>query len=336
MPKRITVADECIYCGSIENRTREHVVPEALNGNLVVESGSCSQCQGIINGSIEDPLLSLTFDLLRKEMKYQSKPKRKRRSKSKRSDDAQLRTSKYNSLTVSFTRAAEPRNFSEKIILPVSQVAWLQFHYNTPPFLLTGKNKIAKQEPSIRAYFPMNDEVLEKISHIESKRKATWQTITLPDPTPNFAFDRLLCRIAAGAFFSFARDTYSASKLGGAVIGSEPIDLSMIFSAPASAFDLENFSLKVFRERESAGNFIYCAMRLLPEYLTETYFVRLPDFEQDEFSDFTVDYSNKGMLAGGTPQLGGIDLTACPSVNFQRLPTGDPNGLPHNITISRK
>lgn len=45
-----TAADSCIYCGSVSNRTREHVVPYALGGTVTIPKGSCSSCQNITQG----------------------------------------------------------------------------------------------------------------------------------------------------------------------------------------------------------------------------------------------------------------------------------------------
>jgi hypothetical protein len=43
-----SVAEACIYCGSIEReRTREHVIAYALGGNVTIPKGSCHSCQKI-------------------------------------------------------------------------------------------------------------------------------------------------------------------------------------------------------------------------------------------------------------------------------------------------
>lgn len=52
----------CIYCleddGHFNQLTREHIIPQKLNGKLILHRASCKACARIINQQIETPLLS--------------------------------------------------------------------------------------------------------------------------------------------------------------------------------------------------------------------------------------------------------------------------------------
>ncbi len=69
----------CIFCGSTTKElTKEHVVPCALSGNdqIVIEKGSCTDCNGYANEAYEQP--SLNSDFL--QVRHMLELKRKKRS----------------------------------------------------------------------------------------------------------------------------------------------------------------------------------------------------------------------------------------------------------------
>ena len=50
--------NQCIYCGIKDvELSDEHIVPFALNGNLVIPKSSCEKCQKIINKEIKSKIL---------------------------------------------------------------------------------------------------------------------------------------------------------------------------------------------------------------------------------------------------------------------------------------
>lgn len=68
----------CIYCKSVsysDDRVRlgnEHIIPEALGGNLVLPEASCSHCEALIN-RFEQPLLREVFGPVRAHYGFPSK-----------------------------------------------------------------------------------------------------------------------------------------------------------------------------------------------------------------------------------------------------------------------
>ena len=63
---------ECIYCGSIENLSDEHIIPYALDGNLVIKRASCAACARITS-QIEMRLLRGHWWPYRRQLRLQSR-----------------------------------------------------------------------------------------------------------------------------------------------------------------------------------------------------------------------------------------------------------------------
>jgi len=53
---------QCIYCGTHENLTDEHIIPLALNGNLVIANASCKKCAKITSAFEEKVLRGFMLD----------------------------------------------------------------------------------------------------------------------------------------------------------------------------------------------------------------------------------------------------------------------------------
>lgn len=67
-------ANRCIYCGTEAGPLgREHIVPYALNGRLILPTASCRLCEKIINRQIESVCLSRMFRVARTHLQLQSK-----------------------------------------------------------------------------------------------------------------------------------------------------------------------------------------------------------------------------------------------------------------------
>lgn len=65
------VAPYCIYCGSCEDRGREHIYPAGLLGKLELLMASCSSCSKV-TGTLEQSLLRGQFWLARRRAGIQS------------------------------------------------------------------------------------------------------------------------------------------------------------------------------------------------------------------------------------------------------------------------
>lgn len=70
----------CIYCGSTELLSKEHILPFGLNGSLTLLKASCSECAKI-TGEIERRLLRGQFKSVRIYRELQSRKKHKNSKK---------------------------------------------------------------------------------------------------------------------------------------------------------------------------------------------------------------------------------------------------------------
>jgi hypothetical protein len=73
--------NECIYCGSKNSLSREHIVPYGLHGDLVLLKSSCPDCARITS-EIERSVLKGTLGVLRTRHKFRSQKDKKRRKPS--------------------------------------------------------------------------------------------------------------------------------------------------------------------------------------------------------------------------------------------------------------
>ena len=73
-------AGRCIYCWptklSTEGLTKEHIIPKALRGNLILHRAACRDCASAINKQIENPTLQRMWSTPRTHLKMPtSKPR---------------------------------------------------------------------------------------------------------------------------------------------------------------------------------------------------------------------------------------------------------------------
>lgn len=74
MAHRYDPIGRCVYCGATEELTREHIIPLALGGDLILPKSSCRACATLINREIEAPILNQEMKAFRT---FQSLPTRR-------------------------------------------------------------------------------------------------------------------------------------------------------------------------------------------------------------------------------------------------------------------
>lgn len=74
--KTYTPVGYCIYCGSTDDLTDEHIIPFALNGSWELPKSSCTDCAKI-TGRIEQAVLRGPMRVLRKHRAMKSRSKHK-------------------------------------------------------------------------------------------------------------------------------------------------------------------------------------------------------------------------------------------------------------------
>lgn len=79
---------KCIYCGESQPElTTEHILPLALDGQLLLSGASCNACQRIID-RFENRLINGPFHALRLRMKSTRRKKKKKKGHQRRPEDA--------------------------------------------------------------------------------------------------------------------------------------------------------------------------------------------------------------------------------------------------------
>lgn len=82
-PERYPAVGRCIYCDATEHSKRarrlgdEHIIPEGLNGTLVLPEASCGRCEGITS-AIEQLCLKKLFGHLRYKFDMRTKRRKDR------------------------------------------------------------------------------------------------------------------------------------------------------------------------------------------------------------------------------------------------------------------
>ena len=163
----------CIYCGSTTELSREHVIPLALNGELVLPKASCNKCADITQ-SFETPVLKGMFADVRYLLNL--------RSRSKHADARKV-------APITVVRGGE----KETLQLPIEDYPILMFVPTfSPPRYFTGESGVGISINGRHAisYGPRPDEVLKKLG-------ATEITLESSNIFP-VAFARMLAKIAFG------------------------------------------------------------------------------------------------------------------------------------------
>jgi hypothetical protein len=140
VPLRRKSFGKCIFCGDTEDLTDEHIVPEFLTGNgeMIIEGGSCKDCNNYANETYEQPASKSVFLSVRHMLEL----KRKRRGK---------KTKPRRMPPVSYTAKVDEIGAEEfDQILPYQNYPPIyNFIVHEPPGLLAGIDR-SKGSPSIR------------------------------------------------------------------------------------------------------------------------------------------------------------------------------------------
>lgn len=68
---------KCIYCGSTEDLSDEHIIPEGLNGEWELLDASCKKCRDVTS-AIEGRVLGWGLGLLRQKLPFRTRHKKRR------------------------------------------------------------------------------------------------------------------------------------------------------------------------------------------------------------------------------------------------------------------
>ena len=171
-PTRVYRAvNACIYCGSAEDLTDEHIVPYALGGNLLLPQASCKACT-TVTAKLEN-ICSTMFGLARTKLQLPTRNKKKRLKVhpmkvvrfTDKEANIEMPTDELPPLLM-FLRYQPPRALSG---LPefTTDLAWKPWYYPPPDVLapLLIKHQIKRVRDAFQ-FKPWHfNRVLAKISH---------------------------------------------------------------------------------------------------------------------------------------------------------------------------
>jgi hypothetical protein len=166
----------CIYCGSVEELSDEHIIPFALNGTMILPKSSCRTC-ATITSKFELTVTREMYGVLRNKRDYKTRDKKERPSH----------------LPVSFlTSDGAIKSTDLKINdYPCSYLV----AYLPPPGILTGSPLSDKNPEGIRLNLEGDPNEIERaISSIGIENI----TLSLNNIFPYGDFYRLLAKIAHG------------------------------------------------------------------------------------------------------------------------------------------
>lgn len=178
-------ANVCIYCGSKEGLTDEHIIPEGLNGLMLLPKSSCKKCNHVTGATIENFVLRKMLLPARTHMKLKTK-KPKNRPKS-------LQVAKFRD-DKSFLRWEESSLEDHPFMLFMPRFAY--------PTELSGKEH-QKDFPTVGLWTHFEDEFQKKAS--KWGENAGVFTQFSPD-----LFCRMLAKIAHS--YTFAEAGFRSSK----------------------------------------------------------------------------------------------------------------------------
>lgn len=69
--------NQCIYCGSTHSLSDEHIIPYALNGNLVLPKASCKSCADITK-QFEQTVARTIYGTFRNKNQFRTRRKKER------------------------------------------------------------------------------------------------------------------------------------------------------------------------------------------------------------------------------------------------------------------
>ena len=169
---------ECIYCGSKTDLTKEHVLPYALGGNIVINEGSCKPC-ALITGKLEQRLLRGHWWPYRKKLGLQT------RSPSAQNVQKPITITKSNGDVI------------EGLMPLDSFVAVMVFHFD-PPSIITGEERSGEPFAKNASMKMLGPNPSEAIVNEKRYLLSPFDKVTFPINFDSGELTRFLAKVAHG------------------------------------------------------------------------------------------------------------------------------------------
>lgn len=190
--------DSCIYCGSTDQLSDEHIIPFGLGGTLVLPKSSCAQC-ATVTSKFEMAVLRREFQSLRVLEALQSRSKLEKAPKA-------------------FPLTIKKRGKEKEILLHVkNHPIFIHFPRFNPPGMLTGR----PQGPGVQ--INALDSVAFGMDPVKVLRRLGAEAFIHHQRSDPNSFARMLAKIALG--YAAAEDTLvlieEPSPLRKVILGEE-------------------------------------------------------------------------------------------------------------------
>lgn len=194
---------KCIYCGSVDGLTNEHIVPKALNGTIILPKSSCTTCAAITS-KFERTIAQQMYGIMRNKRDYKSRRKKERPQKM----PASYLTSKGVIKSIDLNLANYP-DFNLIPSLP-------------PPGILT-KSPLTEMNPEMQISTVGDpNEIANAISLIENESGNKNIKLSLSHHFAWGDFSRLLAKIAHGYLVAFVGQEGYIPLLPDLILGRSP------------------------------------------------------------------------------------------------------------------
>lgn len=236
---------KCIYCGSTDNLSDEHIVPFALNGTMILPKSSCRTCAKITS-KFELTVARRMYGLLRYILGYNTRNKKVTPSH----------------LPVSYTTSA---GVTESTYLKIEDYPCTYFvPYLPPPGILTGTPLTDKNPEGIRLEFRGDPNEIEQVNlSIDSKISKLHLNSNYPYGNSDFPygdFNRLLAKIAHGYLVAHCGQEGYVPFLPDIILGRSPY-LSHYVGGLSGA-DIHMFSYHIFLELLPTNEAAYLSVNI--------------------------------------------------------------------------
>ena len=262
-----SIAEKCLYCLDEPDGSKEHVIPEALNGSIVVKNATCEKCRLKINSEIESPLLGYFWKDVRRANSYGSKSRGKKSSPQRPIPQVTFTVNRN-----SFPFQEVVPSTSHKDFQPLALEG-----LPAPPFLKKKFPDIPKSPAmNIGAANPIRlNELNEEVRRLKSL-DSNILSVSMNFPGTRMGLlPRLVLKIGCGLSWYFHR-AYATPECRTMILdgASLPQMYNYARSVPREYLEIRDGEVKSFLVQEEGIRHMYYAFTLLPEVLPHVFFFR--------------------------------------------------------------
>lgn len=264
----------CLYCdrgGDDLTLTREHIIPESIDGRTILPKATCEECREKLNREVEQELFGAIYRPARRAFGYRSKNRGVKARQQVVEASTDIEVHYYNGRIVPM-----------KVPYAQAQPDLLGVEFGLPP-IVTGDLSGVWHPITLRTL--EESAALRRIRRQQGVKGLKYHS-TISAPT---LLARFLAKVAIGFISIISRETVKKSKLSPIALGCinpfESTEASMcaswLFSFQrAQVLPPRQNQVQVLERFEFGQRHIYCIMNLFPEVFRQVFAVRLLSTEK--------------------------------------------------------